>query len=160
MYLSPVDRVHRVNVDGAVNSLGRCVFTFSCSYFSGLSTLKIMLSNGRRHTGHSAFTLDHSKRQVRQKLWKHPLANDSPSMGPRQIGQLGSGDFDSDTLLDLLGGELDTPTRVHFLFSGLNRKGSLDMDDMFTLCCSLRWLFFLAFLGQTCHNDSIVGSID
>ena len=53
----------------------------------------MILSNGCRHTGHSAFTLDHSKRHVLQKEWKQRSVNDFSSILPRQMEQLGSGDL-------------------------------------------------------------------
>ena len=43
-------------------------------------------------SGHTAFTLDHSNRHVKQKVWKQLSVKDLFCSFPRQMEQLGSGD--------------------------------------------------------------------
>lgn len=51
-----------------------------------------MLLKGCLHSGHSAFTLDHSSKHVKQNWWKQLSVKDLFSSLPKQITHPGSGE--------------------------------------------------------------------
>src|SRR6218665_1532560 len=59
--------------------------------------LWMMLLKDCLQSGHSALIFDHSRRQVKQNMWKQLCVNDLSSILHRQIEQLGSGELARDS---------------------------------------------------------------